>query len=431
MRGLSSFWLVLALAGLCCGCDAGAKTALDHASAGGGSAGMAGAAGTAANGSGAGPALPGSSVCSFDGPTELPSAEADGSIAIPATHPLVAYTGRVDCQAPGGPALGYVGGSVHVRFSGTGLELLLRDHGAGTPETTNYYDVSLDGGAPTLVEVSPQQERYVLASELADGEHQLELFKRVEAAPGGSSGAGKAEILGFVLHGSALLPAQLPARRLEFVGDSITCGYGNELVTTEPDSFHYTTLASNGHKAYGAVTAALLGAQYSAVAYSGRGISRSFGGGTGQILPDMYLSSIPEDAAASSWQPDQYVPDAVIVNLGTNDFSTTGVDRVLFVQNYTDFLARLRGYYPNAALVAAIGPMLSDYYPPGEKAWTNAQGDIKAAVDARVAAGDSNLHFLAFAPQTAPYGEDWHPTVATHQKMAEQLSAKLKEILGW
>jgi lysophospholipase L1-like esterase len=420
--------LVLGLSCAACGCDAGAKSALDHRDAGG-MAGSAGAAGSAAAGqAGLGEA---SSVCSFSGPSELPAADADGSIPVPATHPLVAYTGRVDCQAPGGPALGYVGASVRVRFSGTGLELKLKDYGAGTPETTNYYDVAVDGSEPTLLEVSPQQERYVLAADLSDGEHQVELFKRVEAAPGGSSGAGKAEILGFVLRGSALLPALQATRRLEFVGDSITCGYGNELETTTPDTAHYTTRNSNGHKAYGAVTAQLLGAQYSAVAFSGRGMSRSYAGGAGQIMPEMYLSSIPEDTAAGAWDPAQYVPDAVVINLGTNDFSTTGVDRALFVQNYVDFLTTLRGYYPKAALVAAIGPMLSDYYPPGEKAWTNAQADIKAAVDARVATGDANVHFLAFAPQTAPYGEDWHPTIATHRKMAEELSAALKGILGW
>lgn len=425
MRNLESWSLIVGLLGALCGCDAGAKNALEPKSPDE----MAGVAG----GAGGGPLPRGtaSSVCSFSTPVELGAESAEGTIAVPATHPHVSYGGRVDCAAAGGPALGHVGSSVHVRFRGTGLDLRLKDYGGGAPETTNYYDVTVDGGEPALLEVSPGQELYPLVSGLSDGEHQLELFKRVEAAPGGSSGAGKAEILGFVLHGSELLPARRPERRLEFVGDSITCGYGNELETTDPDAFHYTTRNSNGHRAYGAVTASLLGAQYSAVAYSGRGISRSFGGGAGQILPDMYLNSIPEDSAAGAWDPAQYVPDAVIINLGTNDFSTTGVDRALFVQNYTDFLATLRGYYPNAALVAAIGPMLSDYYPPGEKAWTNAQADVQTAVAARVQAGDQNVHFLAFSPQTAPYGEDWHPTVATHRKMAEQLSTKLKGLLGW
>lgn len=361
----------------------------------------------------------------------MPPPGPDGSVRVPAEHPLVVYTGRVDCQAPGGPMLGFVGASVRVRFKGTALSLRLRDFGEGTAQSTNFYDVSLDGAAPTLLESSPSQELYSLASGLADAEHEVEIFKRVEAAPGGNVGAGRGQVLGFELRGSALLPVSMPARRLEFVGDSITCGYGNELSTNDPGSAHYTSRASNGHRAYGALTAALLGAQYSAVAYSGRGISRNYAGSPGALLPDMYSSSVPEDPSASAWEPAQFTPDAVIVNLGANDFSTPGVDRPTFVANYERFLARLRGYYPQAVLVAALGPTLTDSWPPGAQAWTNARADVNTAVTARVRAGDRNVHVLFFEPQSAPFGEDWHPTVSTHERLARELAPKLKTWLGW
>lgn len=371
------------------------------------------------------------SVCHFGGDSALPAPSADGTVLVPATHPFVSYTGRVDCQTPGGPMLGFVGVSVRLRFRGTAVSLRLKDFGGGTPQTTNYYDVAIDGGANLLLSVSPAQETYLLAQGLADAEHEVELFKRVEAEPGGSPGAGKAQLLGFVVTGSAVLPVALPSRRLEFVGDSITCGYGNEVTTTTPENAHYTARESNGHKAYGALTAALLGARYVAVAYSGRGVSRNYAGTPGQLLPEMYLSSVPEDAAASRWDPAQYVPDAVIINLGTNDFSTPGVDRAAFVARYEQFLATLRGYYPQALLVATLGPMLSDYYPPGANAWTYAQADVSAAVAARRKAGDQRVRVFFFSPQQTPYGEDWHPTVATHERMAQALSAELKKLLGW
>ncbi len=372
-----------------------------------------------------------SSVCQFDRPATLPPPAADGTIAIPPDHPLVSYAGRLDCRAPGGPLLGFVGSSVRVRFVGTGLELKLRDFGRGTPQTTNYYDVSVDGAAPTLLEVSPDRERYALASNLREGEHQVELFKRVEATTGGNVGAGKAKVLGFVLHGKQLLPVSLPQRRLEFIGDSITCGYGNEVSTNDPCSAPYTTKGSNGHKAYGALTASLLGTQYMAVAYSGRGISRNYAGSPGPVLPEMYLQSVPEEPSASAWDPAQYRPDAVIVNLGSNDFSTPGVNREAFKQGYIDFLGKLRGYYPQAMLVVVIGPMLSDAYPPGENALTSATADIRAALAARAAAGDDRIRIVTLPTQTGPWGEDWHPTIATHEKMAHELSLQLKSIMGW
>jgi lysophospholipase L1-like esterase len=370
-------------------------------------------------------------VCSFDGPLTLPAAAADGSIAIAPNHPLVSYLGRVDCRNAGGPLLGFVGSSVRLRFVGTGLELKLKDFGGGTPQTTNYYDVSIDGQAPSLLEVSPQKQQYVLAANLSEGEHQVELFKRVEATPAGNVGAGKGQILGFVLHGKQLLPVSLPPRRLEFIGDSITVGYGNEISTNDPGSAPYTTKASNGRRAYGALTASLLGAQYLAVAYSGRGVSRNYADSPGQVLPDMYLQSVPEDASASAWDPGQYRPDAVIINLGSNDFSTPGVNRQAFLDGYIKFLAKLRGYYPQAMLVVVIGPMLSDSYPPGVNALTNSTADIKAALAARAQAGDSRVQIVNLATQSGPWGEDWHPTVATHEKMAQELSTSLKSIMGW
>lgn len=371
------------------------------------------------------------SVCKFDGAATLPPPAADGTIAIAPKHPLVSYSGRLDCRAAGGPLLGFVGSSVRLRFVGTGLDLKLKDFGGGTPQTTNYYDVSVDGQPPTLLEVSTKQELYPLAGNLPDGEHQIELFKRVESTPGGSVGAGKGQILGFVLHGRQLLPVSLPTRRLEFIGDSITCGYGNELSTNDPSSAHYTSKGSNGHKAYGALTASLLGAQYMAVAYSGRGISRNYAGSPGPLVPELYLQSVPEEPSASAWDPAQYQPDAVIINLGTNDFSTPGVNRPAFLQGYTSFLGQLRGYYPQAMLVVVIGPMMSDQYPPGENALTAATADIKAALAARAQAGDSRVHIVTLPTQTGPWGEDWHPTIATHEKMAHELSVQLKSIMGW
>ncbi|RYZ04528.1 MAG: hypothetical protein EOO73_23110 [Myxococcales bacterium] len=370
-----------------------------------------------------------SGVCS-SGHGEL-EAQPDGTWRVPPRSPLVSYTGRVDCTAPGGPRLGFVGAAVHVRFVGRGLELLLKDFGGGAPQTTNYYDVSVDGGAPRLLEVSPARKRYDLCSGLPEGEHTVELFKRGEASPAGFAGAGHAQVLGFVLHGSRLLPVALPDRRLEFVGDSITCGYGNELETLSPQDEHYTSLRSNGHRAYGALTAARLGASYSAVAYSGRGMSRNYDGVQGQLLPELYSTSVPDDSTASRWEPAQYVPDAVIINVGTNDFSTPGVDRAEFIRRYSEFLARLRGYYPQALLVAALGPMLSDAPPPGEAPWSRARADVLAAVDARAKAGDGNIRVVFFEPQAPPFGEDWHPTAATHAKMAEHLAPLLKGWLGW
>ncbi len=417
--------LALGLSATLVACDDGESSdSASQSGTGGGSSGTGG--GTSATGGEAGgtSTASGTGVCAFDGEKALPE-PVDGVREVSAKHPYLWYGGRVDCDAADGPGFAFPGVTVRVRFEGTALELKLRDHGTGTATTTNYYDVSVDGGEPTLLEASSETEVYPLATDLPAGEHEVVIWKRTE------TNVGSGEILGFRLTGDKLLPAQGHERRLEFIGDSITCGYGNEIETDMPDMFHFTSRNENSHNAYGAVTAQLLDAEYMAVSYSGKGMSRNYGGGAGKTVPEMYLDINADLSNGPVWDITRYTPDAVIINLGTNDFSTVGVDRDLYKSKYIEFLTTLRGYYPNAALVTAIGPMLSDYYPVGEMVWTKVQADIAEVVDARHAAGDDNVHTVIFQPQTSPYGEDWHPTKATHAAMAEQMSTKLKEVLGW
>jgi phospholipase/lecithinase/hemolysin len=73
--------------------------------------------------------------------------------------------------------------------------------------------------------------------------------------------------------------------------------------------------------------------------------------------------------------------------------------------------------------------MLSDGFPPGVMAWTTNQSDVSGVVAELTAAGDGNVHYLALTPQAAPFGEDYHPTRATHQQMAEAVANELRRLL--
>lgn len=359
-----------------------------------------------------------------------------GFVDVAPNDPAVRIVGRATAGAEA-RAFAYPGVSILLRFEGDAIDLKLRDYGSPPSENaTNYYDVIIDGGEPTLLQTCPEQEVYALARGLGDGEHTLEVFKRVESGPGGQPNAGKAELLGFRVREGKRVSAVAPKqRRIEFIGDSITCGYGNEISTATPDDYKYTTRNSNARLAYGAVTARALDAEYMAVAASGRGVLRNFSDFAGKKVPEFYPLILPEDSESPTWDFAAWTPDVVVVNLGTNDFSPGIEDmeqhRQDFREAYGEFLGSLRGYYPEAQLIAAVGPMLSDSYPPGYAAWTNIQADVEGVVGARQAAGDTRVHYFKFAPQKAPYGEDWHPTVATHQAMADVLVPFIRELQGW
>lgn len=373
--------------------------------------------------------VPSGGVCGFTAAVPLAPADSEGFIEVPPNHPSIYYYGRVDCSNPTAPAFAYSAVTVRVRFVGDGLQLRLHDYGKGGAQGTNYYDVLVDGGSPTVLQVDPMTQVYPLATNLAPGEHTVELVKRTESG----GGSGKAELLGFRLHGSGaeLRAVKTRTHRIEFIGDSITCGYGNEVSTMQPDKAPFTTKNENARLAYGAVAARTLNAEYMAVAYSGRGMYRNYAGQVAPPLPELYLRSMPDDERAAAWLPATAVPEILVINLGTNDFSPGGVDRSKYRAAYVEFVTRLRGYYPKTLFVLAAGPMLSDFYPVGEKAWTSIRDDIRQVVEARNAAGDNNLKTIFFDPQSGPWGEDYHPTVATHQLMADELVPFLKTQAGW
>lgn len=320
----------------------------------------------------------------------------------------VRFVGRTDrCDATGvryaWSGSGFVGA-----FSGTGIRVRLRD-------TTNQHSVLIDGKlAPTLV-ATAGESWYTLATGLAAGEHRVEVYRRTEAS------FGTTVVTGIEVQGGELLaPPPALERRLEVIGDSISCGYGNEGAL--PCTFSATT--ENHYLAFPAVLARSLEAELSTVAWSGKGVIYNYGGDKVSPMPILYDRVDPGDRT-QLWT-FKYQPHAVVINLGTNDYSTgAGPTDELFVATYRGFLERLRGFYPDAYILCTVGPLL------GGSQLSTARRNIQAAVDARVAAGDQNVGVVPInTPNTAP-GCDWHPSVAVHAAMAAELAAPLRQKLGW
>jgi hypothetical protein len=168
-----------------------------------------------------------------------------------------------------------------------------------------------------------------------------------------------------------------------------------------------------------------LGAESSTVAWSGKGVVSNYGGNREAPMPDIYDRAEPNEPG-SVWDYTLWQPDALLVNLGTNDYSTDNdpADEE-FVGAYTSLLATFRNRYPNAQILCTVGPLLDG--ADLAKAETN----IRAAVARRADAGDRKVAFHAMrVPNTNP-GCDWHPGVTTHAAMAKDLEPVLRSLVGW
>ena len=349
---------------------------------------------------------------------------------VDASDPNIQYTGRIDNANPDNVGFSHPGVSIKAKFQGTAIDAIIKEYGSGGATTTNYFNVIIDRVIqPEKLRLSKSQTTYQLARGLAEGEHTIELFKLTE------SSVGKVEFQGFQLEtGKTLVtPDPLPSRKIEFIGNSLTCGYGNEVSYTKEELDiikGFNSVNENNYKAWGAITARNLNAQYSCVAYSGRGIYRNNTGTTTGILPSIYDRILP-DNATPLWDHAKYTPHVIVINLGTNDFEAEAngkgvVDPTAFIDTYISFINKLKGYYPDATIICAVGVGTSDYWPMG--AWTRTQQYVSAVKKHFVDNGDSKVHYFKMEPQVPPCGEDWHPTVAKHLEMATELTAFINSL---
>ncbi|MDR1669224.1 MAG: GDSL-type esterase/lipase family protein [Oscillospiraceae bacterium] len=218
---------------------------------------------------------------------------------------------------------------------------------------------------------------------------------------------------------------------IEFIGDSITCGYG---VDDEDRNHHFSTSTEDVTKAYAYLTAAELGADYSMVSFSGYGVISGYTSAgvlnDTQALPQYYdkLGFSYGDgfpAAATAWDFTARQPDVIVVNLGTNDDSYCGGNKdreAEYTAGYAAFLKQIRALNPDARIVCALGIMGDRLYPAMEQAVAGYTAET----------GDANVETLKLPVQKESdgYAADWHPTFATHTKSAAVLAEALTGILA-
>jgi len=318
--------------------------------------------------------------------------------------------GRHDGCDETGVRMAWSGTGFVAHFSGTGLRI--SQTGAAV-----QYTVVVDGELAANLLTTRSTETYDVVTGLDDGEHTVEVYRRGEASFGVTTLQAVEAI-----DGDLLAPVAAPERRIEVIGDSITCGYGNE---GEDTSCSFSADTENHYLAYGAVLARSFDAEVSTIAWSGKGVVSNYNGDTATPrMPAYFDLAVPQDTShrwAFSWEPD-----AVIVNLGTNDYSTSNdPDAETFIDGYEGLLLNIRQRYPTAHILCTIGPMLSG------ADLSTARTNIAAAVANRNDAGDDRVTAHELTTGNPSPGCDWHPNIATHAAMANELAVPLASALGW
>lgn len=339
----------------------------------------------------------------------LAPAPAWAVVDVAADNPFIQYYGRFDAANPKKPRCDWPGSSIETRFTGTSITVKISGG-------SNDFNVIIDGVWKSKLTVDGKTSQ-VAASGLTDGTHTLLLAKRTE----GFNGISTFE--GFQLEDGKALMAPPPKgiKKIQFIGDSFTAGYGDEAtVLSCPDRRPY----DNNYVAYGPVTARAVGADYSVQAVSGIGMVHNNGDALAASARPMptYFENTLFGADTPKWDVTKWIPDVVVLALGTNDFSTKpSPTEAQYATAYKDFLKKLRAWYPNAQIICLTYSV--DNFQ---------QKYVDTIVNQVAAAGDKKIRHVHFPSlnQATDLGCDYHPNVSGQQKYADVLTPIIREYLG-
>lgn len=333
---------------------------------------------------------------------------------------FIEYTGRFDFANPLQPKFSFSGSSIRAMFQGTSIKAILSDSGS-----SNYYNVIVDGILTKRINLAAASTTYNLVSGLADGVHEIELFKLTESTYGITTFAG------FVLDtGKTLVPITTTrSHYIEFIGDSITCGSGNEAAST---SVSQSNTNQNHYLSYAAITARNFNARHLSVSKSGVGLLISY-------TSAPYLDKTLESANSMNNYYDRMhwgtsatptynfakKPDLICVNLGTNDFSM-GVNNASFEQAYLNFIDKLQLKSPGVDIIVLLGPMLA----VGGYNYRTFKPILQRVALTANAKNKGNVYFFEMSAIATGEvtGAAGHPSVQRHAINAQDLTDFIKTI---
>ncbi len=239
---------------------------------------------------------------------------------------------------------------------------------------------------------------------------------------------------------------------LEFVGDSITSGEGTYGAKEDVD---WIPMYMSYSRNYAKMTSEALDAEAYLISQGGWGVLCGWDNNPHSNIPSRYeklcgLCQGDINGQMGAFKPYDFTsrqPDAVIVNLGTNDASA--FDQPVWHDPITGEIFQQRrnedGTYDEACLrrfqnaVIAFLQMLRKNNPQAHIVWCYGMlgcplspAIIDAICQYTARTGDGNVKFLPLPDTTdETVGSHAHPGPRSHAKAAQVLTAYLREYLGY
>ena len=342
---------------------------------------------------------------------------------IPAHDGRITWVGRT-LNRDGGVAFDWSATYFRVRFQGDYLAIKASD------TRKNYFNVWIDkpmsAEPDKIVAVEGKDKTFVLADKddfkamygrKAPEEHTVIVQKRTEGDQGTTT------VKEFICSGDLLQAEGLKARQIEFVGDSYTCGYGAE---DSVSSDRFTPETESSSKSYAAIVSRYFDADYVAIAHSGQGIVRNYGGSGRDInMINRYGRTFDNDKD-TAWDASRnaFSPAITVIYLGTNDFSTNLQPMYgPFRRNYMNLLNQIKANYGENHPILCVASKQDE-------------GLFDFVRDVVNSCGLKNVTYYGFFngvhyDNDSELGADWHPNYQAHKKIAYAIIPYIATATGW
>ena len=198
---------------------------------------------------------------------------------------------------------------------------------------------------------------------------------------------------------------------IEFLGDSISCGWG----VVGPKDYTYT--AQDGSLAYPYMLSQRLDVDYSILGLSGQGVIHH--SAPNPNMTDGYLMAAPlrNDTASYSFSRQA---DVVVVNIGTNDYTyreSSGITEQSFAEAYKNLLLKILEKNGSDCKIVCLYNTMNDTF-----------GDAIPNVCNELSESYSGIYSFKMN-RTSGEGTGGHPTVAENVAYTDALESFIRTVI--
>lgn len=331
------------------------------------------------------------------------------------------YSGRIDFSNPGIARLSGAGSYLKFSFIGSFCDIILSDQ--NLHNGYGFISIEVDGIYKERIKITKNMKLYRIVEIFEETRHEVLICKANEVAN------GYIDVEAIICN--ELLPSEnIHKRKIEFIGNSITCGMGND-ESGLPCGEGLWYDQHNAYWSYAPIAARALNSEWLLSSVSGIGIYRNWNS-PAPVMPDVYNNLFLNTDSSVTWPSDRFDADLISICLGTNDFSNGDgsydrgpVDSAKYVGAYINFIEYLRTRNADAPIVCLTSAMIAGKLGERMKSF------IEAVVSQLETKGYKEIYMFTFTGGSFNAGCSGHPDIDEHKEIARQVIPFYKQVMNW